>query len=511
MPSLGYRAGGAFEHAASTTASSTAVTIPRTRLRSLTTLTVARERATLARLMSKETRNRARFQEAIANVRSRSAARSKRGEADMHALVAEGNKDALLFLCDWCIETGRLAWAEQWAELALKAGEYAPLVETAYAWIYGKDGWQRAMLRGPMTRGRDPRRGLRILTRAARRGEIGAIYYLSQIHEDGGFLGSNDALALRWTRRGAALGDEDCITNLGLRYFYGKGVRRDRQRALALYRRAAAIGSAYASYNIGLHYEHGDVVPRNERTAARWMRRAGELGNPSGWLRLADYCFDGRGVRRSARRGLAYLRRAQRETWRGDREIARRKLWGEGLALDVKGGLSILRERIRRRDAEAMWILATWYHDAKEDYARATRLYRRGAELGDVDSMCSLHDCLSGGHGSVRKDDRAALRWLRRALALDDDGACYRMGERLVEGRGVRRDARKGLRLIQRSIDARIGNASQAMGDIILERARTRGQARAALEHFLEARRLGVDDVDARIRECRKRLRNRAR
>src|SRR6185436_6103936 len=130
-------------------------------------------------------------------------------------------------------------------------------------------------------------------------------------------------------------------------------------------------------------------------------------------ISLADFHFEGRGVPRSASRALACLRRAGS---RGECEIGRRKLWGEGLELDVKGGRTVLLARIRAGDTEAMEKLGDWYHDVKEDYARATELYRRAARKGSGDAMASLHDCLSDGHPHPEKKDRVALRWLRRAL-----------------------------------------------------------------------------------------------
>jgi TPR repeat protein len=450
------------------------------------------------------TPGRAQYDAAIALIRSRSPVQRKLGRKQLDDLADEGQIDTLEYFADWCRTGGQLEWAEAWALYAYAGGESFQLIEVAYEWIFGKDGWDRSLFKGPTTRGRDPRRGLKLLNWAARRGDVGAVYYLAQLYQNGGSFPSDDRRALAWTRRGVALGDEDCITDLGVRYFYGRGVRRDWKRAHELYRRAAAIGGASAAFNLGLQYEHGDGVRKNARLAAQWMKRAAELDTTSGWLRLADYYFDGHGVPRSRGRALGCLRRAGS---RGEREIATRKLWGKGLALDVKGGRTFLLARIRAGDIDAMTALADWYHDVKEDYARAADLYRRAARKGNSDAMTSLHDCLSDGHPHLVKNDRVALRWLRRAIALDFDGAYYRMGERLVAGKGVKRNVPKGLRFIRRSMEQHIGNAFQAMGQLLLARARTRAQVQKALEHFLEARRLGVDQVEAEISECRKRLR----
>src|SRR5690349_7755682 len=166
-------------------------------------------------------RARARYVAAVTLIRSRSKARRKLGRTQLDELADEGQVDALQYMADWCRDGGRLEWAEAWALHAFAGGESFPLVEVAYDWIFGKDGWDRSLFKGPTTRGRDPRRGLRLLHWAARRGDAGAVYYLAQLYQNGGSFPTDKRRALWWMRRGVALGDEDCITDLGVRYFYG--------------------------------------------------------------------------------------------------------------------------------------------------------------------------------------------------------------------------------------------------------------------------------------------------
>lgn len=225
----------------------------------------------------KRSQDRARFKRAVALHTSRSASKSNEGRKLLRELADAGQIDTLVYMSDWCRDVGQLKWAEKWARHAFAGGESVPVVEVAYEWIYGKEGWDRSVMGSPKTRGRDPQRGLRLLTWAARRGDVGAIYSLSQVYGDRAFSGADDARAVMWTRRGAALKDSDCITNLGVRYFYGEGVRRDPNRAKTLYRRAAALGCPSAAANLRRMYEHGDGVRKNARLAAQWNRRAAKL------------------------------------------------------------------------------------------------------------------------------------------------------------------------------------------------------------------------------------------
>lgn len=430
------------------------------------------------------------------------------GKARMAELARAGHLPAVEAMVEIELEERALVRAEGWAWTALERGLAEPLAEVAWTWVYGRDGWRRSRLHAPATRGRNPRRGLRLLERAARLEYSGACNWLAFLLDEPSPLGRDERAAITWTRRGAALGNLACTTRLGVKHFHGQGVPRSVARAVAYYRRAASRGSGEAAHNLGLCYLHGDGVPRNARTAMRWMKRAEELGNDSGTLQLARFHFEGLGGPRDARKGLACLRRAQKSTWRADRELARRKLWGDGLRRDVRAGLATLRARVRAEDTEAMVLLGDWLHDERRKYAEAVRLYRRAAELGNSNAMWSLHDCLGPGHGrAVPQDVAQALRWLDRAVALGDEEALHRLGEHQVRGVVVRKDVRRGLRNLERAIELGSVEALRVKGELLLERARSRVELRRALDLLLDARSCGVEDVERPIRECRRRLR----
>ena len=82
---------------------------------------------------------------------------------------------------------------------------------------------------------------------------------------------------------GAKAGDRSMQLNLGYFYDTGRGVRRDRERAMYWYRRAYRRGDASAANNIGTIY-------RDEKRwvlALRWFGRAVDLGDPEANLAIA--------------------------------------------------------------------------------------------------------------------------------------------------------------------------------------------------------------------------------
>jgi len=65
---------------------------------------------------------------------------------------------------------------------------------------------------------------------------------------------------------------------LGVMYYKGEGVERDRVTAAAFFRKAAEQGHVGAQYNLALMYNRGVAVPRDTREAARLYTLAAEQG-----------------------------------------------------------------------------------------------------------------------------------------------------------------------------------------------------------------------------------------
>ncbi|WP_264516122.1 tetratricopeptide repeat protein [Luteolibacter rhizosphaerae] len=116
----------------------------------------------------------------------------------------------------------------------------------------------------------------------------------------------HNRLAQRLLQRGADLGSDGCMLNLGYAYDVGLGTRTDKVMAMRWYKRAYRRGHASAASNIAVLYrEQG-----RDRMVFAWYLRAAELGDGGAMLELAKLLLAGRGVRRSPSEALGYLRGA---------------------------------------------------------------------------------------------------------------------------------------------------------------------------------------------------------
>ncbi|MHA4810017.1 tetratricopeptide repeat protein [Flavitalea flava] len=74
-------------------------------------------------------------------------------------------------------------------------------------------------------------------------------------------------------------GDTEAQRDLGVSCFYGQGVQKDYQQAVAWYRKAARKNDPKALYNLGLCYKHGDGVEQSSRWANHYFVKAQKFGH----------------------------------------------------------------------------------------------------------------------------------------------------------------------------------------------------------------------------------------
>ena len=102
-------------------------------------------------------------------------------------------------------------------------------------------------------------------------------------------------------------GDPEAQTELGSRYYAGRGVPQDDAAAVRWTRLAAEQGHAPAQYNLGLLYFRSRGVLGDDAEAARWYRAAAEQGYAPGQGGLGYMYAYGAGVERDPVRAYMWL------------------------------------------------------------------------------------------------------------------------------------------------------------------------------------------------------------
>lgn len=112
------------------------------------------------------------------------------------------------------------------------------------------------------------------LREQAEQGDAGAQTELGSRYYSGRGVSPDDAEAARWIRMAAEQGHAPAQYNLGLLYFRSRGVRGDDVEAARWYRRAAEQGYAPAQGGLGYMFAYGAGVDENHVLAYMWLELA---------------------------------------------------------------------------------------------------------------------------------------------------------------------------------------------------------------------------------------------
>lgn len=149
---------------------------------------------------------------------------------------------------------------------------------------------------------------------AAAQNNVAALVKLSDLLRYGGpGLPRDDAGALHFARRAAALGDADGMCALADLLYAGIGTSKDIEAAAHLYEQAAGKGSTYAAEQLGWIYKRGKVGPVDLSTARRWFEKAAAGGDDQARDQLGIMYREGWGVAKDPVRAFRWFELAARD------------------------------------------------------------------------------------------------------------------------------------------------------------------------------------------------------
>jgi TPR repeat protein len=104
----------------------------------------------------------------------------------------------------------------------------------------------------------------------------------------------------------ATQGVAEAQTNLGLLYYYGRGVPRDYTKAREWFEKAAAQEDANAQYNLGVLYDFGKGIPQDFLMARHWYELAATQGHAGAQNNLGGLYEFGHGVKQDSVRAFMW-------------------------------------------------------------------------------------------------------------------------------------------------------------------------------------------------------------
>lgn len=374
-----------------------------------------------------------------------------------------GNIDAMLEIAK-CFRTGqgvkqdsRLAYLA--GLKAAEAGSIEGMYQTAVCLLDGNGI------------AKNPGLGLEWLAKAGERNHQAALERLTDdaIRKyDRTKKGGSDVL--KWSQRGANLGNAKCMGLLGACLQEGIGTETDFDKAFELYFKASKKGDVVASVKLAYCHKCGMGTDVDEEQAFQIWQDAAATDDP-----LAIYHF-----------AINLDELVVGDTSRSDD-------W-DPLALGNPSGHRSLAEEYQRKvmeqllkavelgHAESMAALASKYaygRGCEKDPERAFELAERSSQSGKANALCILGDCYAEGIGVRANPNKGASLYLRAAkLGLPD--AQFKYGQCLASGKGVKINALES----QRWLATSAANGNQDAAESI---QRLRQRESAQFQAFLDS------------------------
>ena len=216
---------------------------------------------------------------------------------------------------------------------------------------------------------------------------------ISRIYRDGKGVEKDLEIARQWSRKAAALGNVQCLSDLGNAYLSGSGVPKDVKEGLALLEAAACRGYYFAQKDLGILYYNGKKVSKDHEKARYWLEKAAALGNGQAMEILSRMYRNGEGVEKNEEEALKWLKNSA------------------------------------DKDYPFSYAALGWCHETGDlgceiDLSRAIELYKKAVEGRSTRGRYELGRCYLKGIG-VECNREEAFKLLGAAMASGKDELKY--------------------------------------------------------------------------------------
>lgn len=257
------------------------------------------------------------------------------------------------------------------------------------------------------------------------------------------------------------------VNNLGICYFYGRGVPQDYRKALGYFITAADMGDKVAQYNAGYCYEENFGIEPHTNRAVEYYTRAAERGDAFAQYALARFCNFGIWVKEDIAQRDEWYRRAfenfEHLAEHGDMYaqfmLAVCYYGGQGVEADSVTAVRIYTELAECGYVKALLRLSDLYgcsryveNDNTKKRAlrkQAIACYQRAAEQGDAYSQYMVGHCYY--HPDIVDYD-SAVEWYTKATEQGYADAMYMLAMCYQSGKGVEADHQKSIELYSQAV-----------------------------------------------------------
>ena len=293
----------------------------------------------------------------------------------------------------------------------------------------------------------------------------------------------------------AEKGDAQAQFQLGICYFFGKGVATNYTESIEWIRKSADQGFAQAEYILGVGYTKGDLglLPKDEAEAVKWYQKAAEQGFAEAQDNLGYMCFSGKTVTQKGDGRTTidldgaekwYLKAAEQGNVDAQTQLGLIKLF---FKIDYAEAEKWLRKAAEKNDAVAEYLLGSMQLNGwgmEKDYVEAAKLIQKSAEQGHVNAQIDIGAMYYEGQG-VDEDYVEAYAWWNLAATSSTNAASRRaiLEDHMTQGQIA--EAQKRTKELRVQVQAHLQNEQSQADPFSIAQVRKSGPTATGSGFFI--------------------------
>ncbi|MFC3093029.1 sel1 repeat family protein [Alteromonas sediminis] len=230
---------------------------------------------------------------------------------------------------------------------------------------------------------------------------------------------------------------------LGRKYFEGKVVKKDLEKAHDNFLKAAKHGYSYSQNTLGKHYTQGTgYVAIDVSEGMRWYEKSAEQGNSYAMFELGKLHLHGSHVDQNIPRAIQYIATAA-EKGVDDAKVLLGEFYVNGTHVekDVKRAFQLFESAAKARHAQAQYYLGHSYKlgmAVQKDIQEAYKWYLKSAKAGYAAAQYSMGVVKQKGNteANIAIARVEALEWYSKAAEQGHARARFNLGVIYAEGGG---------------------------------------------------------------------------
>ncbi|WP_305133800.1 tetratricopeptide repeat protein, partial [uncultured Clostridium sp.] len=258
---------------------------------------------------------------------------------------------------------------------------------------------------------------------------------------------------------------DDIIRQLvekGENYYFGRGVKRDNNKAYRYFLDAAKYKNEYAEAYLGLFYEKGIAVRKNYEIAYQWYYKAAVKGNAFAQYSLGVLYSEGNGVNKDYNKAFIWFQKSAENDYVG-----------------------------------AYYQLGRAYYNGlgvEKDEEKSFKWHKKAAENNLPDSQYALSLMYKNGDG-CEENLVSAYYWVEKAAENDYEDAYYIIGRSYLEGICVDINYKRAFHYLSKGYLALDTNCIESLAEMYLKGLYVKKDIYTAIELYTKAIEFGDKSV----------------